>query len=167
MYYITAETTIDVIKVFTLGAMGFILAFLLTPSLTHFLYKYKLWRKEARKKAIDGGELPVFLKFHAKDETHTPRFGGLLIWGTTLILALFFFLLAKTQISWFQKLNFLSRPETWLPLFALVAASLVGLADDTLQVFGKGKYIGGGLKLRYRLILVAFNWFNWELGGFY
>jgi phospho-N-acetylmuramoyl-pentapeptide-transferase len=70
----------------------------------------------------------------------------------------------------FEKLNFLSRSQTGLPLFALVSAALVGLADDLLQVFGKGKYIGGGLRLRYRLILVALIgliggwWFYFKLG---
>jgi phospho-N-acetylmuramoyl-pentapeptide-transferase len=55
-------------------------------------------------------------------------------------------------------------------LFALVAASLVGLVDDFLQIFRKGKYIGGGLALRYRLILVALIglvggwWFYYKLG---
>lgn len=147
--------TINVIKIFTLGAVAFILAFFLTPILTHFLYKYKLWRKEVRTKSIDGKELPIFQKFHGGDEIRVPRFGGLLIWVTTLFLAIFFFFLSKIDIWWFQKLNFLSRAQTWLPLFALTSASLVGLADDILQILGKGKYIGGGLRLRYRLILVA------------
>lgn len=149
------EATIDVIKIFTLGTAGFILAFSLTPILTNFLYRHRLWRKEVRTKSIDGKEVPVFTKFHAEGETRVPRFGGLLIWVTTLFLALFFFLLSKTNIWWLQKFNFLSRSQTWLPIFALISASLVGLADDILQVFGGGKYIAGGLRLRYRLILIA------------
>jgi len=165
------DITINVIKIFVLGAVSFILAFWLTPILTHFLYKYKLWRKEVREKSIDGKELPFFKKFHAQDEIRIPRFGGLLIWATTLILAFFFFLLSKTNIWWLQKLNFLSRSQTWLSLFALVSASLVGFVDDVLQITGRGKYIGGGLKLRYRLILVALIgliggwWFYFKLGN--
>jgi phospho-N-acetylmuramoyl-pentapeptide-transferase len=177
-YYITPETTINIIKIFTLGTLGFILAFLLTPALTHFLYKYKLWRKEVRKKAIDGGEVPFFQKFHSEGETRIPRFGGLLIWVTVLILIFLFFGISQiTDIWWLKKLNFLSRSQTWLPLFTLVAASLLGLADDILQVFGSPpaisqkislpkriiqkivgggeKYIGGGLSLKKRLLLVA------------
>ncbi len=169
-YYITPETTINIIKISTLGTLGFILAFLLTPTLTYFLYKYKLWRKEVRKKAIDGRELEFFQKFHAQGETQTPRSGGLLIWITTLVLALFFFFLSKTNIWWLEKLNFLSRSQTWLPLFTLVSASLVGFFDDILQVFGKGKYIAGGLSLKKRLILVGLIgligawWFYFKLG---
>jgi phospho-N-acetylmuramoyl-pentapeptide-transferase len=150
------EAAIDVIKIFTLGALSFIVAFLLTPTLTHFLYKYKLWRKEVRQKAIDGGKVPVFQKFHKEGETQTPRMGGILIWLTVLILIFLFFGISQiTDIWWLQKLNFLSRGQTWLPLFALIAASLLGLTDDFLQVFGRGKYIGGGLSLKKRLFLVA------------
>ena len=58
------EITISVLKIFSLGALSFLIAFFVTPAVTHFLYKYKLWRKEVRTKAIDGGELPVFQKFH-------------------------------------------------------------------------------------------------------
>lgn len=165
------ETILNVIKIFTLGAASFILAFLLTPILTHFLYKYKLWRKETRTKSIDGKEIPFFQKFHSQGETKVPRFGGLLIWVTTLILISVFYLLSEfTNIWFFDELNFLSRPETWLPLFALVVASLVGFTDDILQVFNKGKYIGGGLRLRYRLGLIILIgligglWFYYKLG---
>ena len=150
------EAAIDVIKIFTLGSIGFAVAFVFTPFLTRFLYKYKLWRKEVRQKAIDGGEVTVFQKFHTEGETNIPRAGGLLIWVTVLIVILFFFIVSQfTDIWWLDKLNFLSRNQTWLPLFALVAASLLGLVDDILQVFGKGKYIGGGLSLKKRLLLVA------------
>lgn len=169
---------LSVIKIFTLGSMGFLVAFLATPFLTHFLYKYKLWRKEVRTKALDGGEVPVFQKFHAQGEIAVPRFGGLLIWLPTLILAYLFFFLGKTDIYIFQKFNFLSRSQTWLPLFTLVAASLLGLVDDILQVLpqkatpkGKwAKYIGGGLDLKIRIALVTLIgliggwWFYSKLG---
>jgi phospho-N-acetylmuramoyl-pentapeptide-transferase len=150
------EAAIDVIKIFTLGTVSFIIAFLLTPFLTHFSYKYKLWRKEVRQKAIDGGEVTVFQKFHKEGEINVPRMGGILIWGTVLITIFLFWGISQiTDIWWLDKLNFLSRSQTWLPLFALIAASLLGLTDDVLQVFGKGKYIGGGLSLQKRLFLVA------------
>jgi len=164
------EITINVIKIFVLGTAAFILAFWLTPILTHFLFKYHLWRKEIRTKSIDNKNLFFFKKFHSEKEIRVPRFGGLLIWITVLILAIVFFLLSFTNIWWFKKLNFLSRSQTWLPLFALIAASLVGLLDDILQVLGRGKYIAGGLKLKHRLFLVALIgligawWFYYKLG---
>lgn len=150
------EAAIDVIKIFTLGGVGFIVAFLSTPVLIRFLYKHQLWRKEVREKAIDGQDVPYFRKFHQEGETNIPRMGGILIWGTVIFVVLLFWGIAKiTDIWWLDKLNFLSRSQTWLPLFALAAASLIGLADDVLQIFGRGKYIGGGLSLRKRLLLVA------------
>ena len=171
MVFDIGEITISAIKVFSLGIAAFLLAFWLTPALTRFLYRHRLWRKEAREKSIDGGSLPVFKKFHGEEGKRIPRLGGLLVWITVLFLAFFLSLVAKiTDIAWLNRLDFLSRSQTWLPLFALVSASLVGLIDDFLQIRGKGKYIGGGLRLRYRLILVAAIgviggwWFFFKLG---
>lgn len=150
------EAAIDVIKIFTLGIFGFIFALLITPFLEKIFQKHKLWRKSVREKSIDGKEVPIFQKFHSEGETHIPRLGGVLIWFTVLVLIFFFYAVSKiTDIWWLQKLNFLSRNQTWLPLFGIIAASLIGLVDDLLQVFGKGKYIGGGLSLKKRLLLVV------------
>lgn len=152
--------TLDALKIFALGTFGFLISFFSTPLLAHFLYKHEFWKKKVREKAIDGSEIPVFKKHHREKEVNTPRSGGILIWITTLVLALIFLLLSRTGFFVFEKLNFLSRDQTWLPLFALVAGSLLGLIDDFLVVGGlpskilKGKYIGGGLRLTYRLALV-------------
>jgi len=68
----------------------------------------------------------------------------------------------------FQKLNFLTRSETYLPLGALVASALVGLADDLLNVRKIGPH-GGGLKMRHRLVVYTFialagaYWFYFKL----
>jgi len=169
MFYLP-EAAIDVVKIFSLGALSFVLAFWLTPFLTRFLYKHQLWRKTVRTQAIDGKELTYFQKFHSEGETHIPRFGGLLIWFTPLLLAVLFFFLSKTDIWWLQKLNFFDRGQTWLPFFALVSASLVGLVDDVFQVKGKGKYIAGGLSLKQRIVLMGLIgavgawWFFAKLG---
>ena len=166
----TANLSFDLIKVLSLGAFSFALAILLTPFLTNFLYKHKLWKKSVRKKSIDGKALPVFEKFHGEKETKIPRFGGVLIWLIPPILALIFFLFTESDNTILQKFNFLSRSQTWLPLFAMVAASIVGLIDDILQVKQKGKYIGGGLSLKYRLAsvfligLIGGWWFYSKLG---
>jgi phospho-N-acetylmuramoyl-pentapeptide-transferase len=54
---------------------------------------------------------------------------------------------SSSVCSW----NFLSRSQTLLPLGALVAAALVGLADDYLNVKRIGPD-GGGFRMRHRLI---------------
>ena len=154
MFYLP-NAAIDVIKIFSLGTFSFLTALWLTPFLINFLYKHKLWRKEVRQKAIDGKDLTYFQKFHSEGETQVPRFGGLLIWAVPLMLAVLFFFLGKIDLWWFQKFNFLSRDQTWLPFFALISAALLGLVDDVLQIKGRGKYIGGGLGLKKRLAVMG------------
>ncbi len=147
---------LNILKIFGMAAVSFFVGIALTPLLTHFLYKYKLWRKEVRMVAPDGKPTPIYAELHKEGETKVPRMGGILIWTIPLCLIfLTWFLSVLFPIPFFQKLNFLSRSQTWLPLFTLVAASLVGLADDLIQVFGKGKYIAGGVRFSRRLLLIA------------
>jgi len=151
------EVAISVIKIFALGVLSFLTAFLLTPLLTKVLYQYRLWRKEVRTQAIDGKDLTYFQKFHSEGETHIPRFGGLLIWIVPSFLAIIFYAIHKIGVNiwWLQKLNFLNRGQTWLPFFALISAALVGFLDDLLQIMGRGKYIAKGLTLRQRILLMG------------
>jgi len=166
-----AELILNVFKIFGLSAIAFFFALAWTPLLTHFLYKYRMWRKSVRTMAPDGTGTPIFASLHQKKETHTPRLGGLLIWITAVVVIFAFWLLAKiVDGSTLTKLNFLSRNQTWLPLFTLVAASLLGLADDLLQIWQRGGYVAGGLKFRVRLsvvFLIALTgayWFYVRLG---
>ncbi len=139
-----------VIRVLFFSAFAFILALFLAPFLTHFLYKYKLG-----KQIRNSGSTPVFSKLHAH-KAGTPTMGGVLIWGTLLVLILIFYWLALIfPDSVFAQFNFLSRAETLLPLGALIASALIGLVDDWLDIRAKGVLGGGGLKLRHRLLIYA------------
>lgn len=165
------DVVFNVIKIFSLAALASIFAVLWCPLLTHFLYKHKLWKKTARQKAISGEAAVVFNNLHKEKEINTPRMGGLLIWITVLFVIFLFFILSLIfPNSWVAQFNFLSRSQTWLPLFTLVVASFVGLIDDILVVSGAGKYIGGGLSFKKRLIivvllgLIASLWFYQKLG---
>ncbi len=149
----------------------FLLAILLAPILIHYLYKYRAWKKKPKEKSIGGYATPVFQKFHAKKEVTVPRMGGILIWGTILIIALFDFIFSKLLPSPLSEwVNFLSRSQTWLPLFTLVAASILGLIDDLMTVRESGTYVSGGMRFKTRLALVfviAFAgawWFHFKLG---
>ncbi|MEK7664916.1 MAG: hypothetical protein AAB361_02125 [Patescibacteria group bacterium] len=174
--------TFNIIKVLGLAAMASVAAVFWCPLLINFLYKHKLWKKEARTKTISGEEATVFNSLHKERETRAPRMGGLLIWITTTAMIFLFFLLSlifpNSRIS---QLNFLSRSQTWLPFFTLISASVLGLVDDILVVsnssgrlfFGKtlvGKYIGGGLSLKKRLLIITLIgligsiWFYQKLG---
>ncbi len=138
----------QIIRILFFSALSFIFAILSAPLLTHFLYKYKLG-----KKIRNSGATPIFSKLHAH-KAGTPTMGGVLVWGTVLILILFFyFLMQLFPGDVFYYFNFLSRAETLLPLGALIATAIIGLFDDWLDVTGRGMFGGGGLKLRHRLLI--------------
>jgi phospho-N-acetylmuramoyl-pentapeptide-transferase len=134
-----------IVRILSLSALAFALAFLLTPLWTHFLYKFRLGKQ------IRSEGAPIFQQIHQKKEG-TPTMGGLLIWFTVLILALLFWGLSRLGFNSISRLNFLSRSQTLLPLGALIASALVGLADDLMGVFRIGPK-GGGLKMRHRLLI--------------
>lgn len=147
---------INVFKVFAPLAISFFVGIALTPLLTHYLYKHQLWKKKAGKVDPGGNGTPIFNQLHAHKEVGTPRFGGVIIWTSVLLTTLAFWLLSlwlPGDLS--DKLNFLSRNQTWLPLFTLLAAALIGLADDWLEVSGRGTYVAGGLPFKHRLMLVV------------
>lgn len=165
------ETNLEAFKVLFLMSLAFVVAIAWTPLLTNVLYKKKAWKKQARTTAPDGSKTPLFNKLHRVKEVSTPRMGGLLIWVTVLILTFALFGLSQLfDIPLLDKLNFLSRNQTWLPLFTLVAASLVGLADDILVVNQKGGYKGGGMRFSVRVLYVLLIgvvgawWFHSKLG---
>ena len=145
-----------IIKIISFFILSFALAIILAPILIRFLYKYKAWKKKPREETFGGEKTPIFTKLHAAKEVSTPRMGGILIWGTVVIVALGTFLISQfLPDSLAAKINFLSRSQTWLPLFTLVSASILGLVDDILVVKNKGKYIAGGMRLKVRLALIS------------
>jgi len=156
---IFASPAFQIIRILFLGVFSSILAILLTPILTHFLYKYSL-----RKQIREDKNAPVFMSLHKKKEG-TPTMGGILMWGCTLVVTFLFFCYSKITNGFFGALNFLSRSETWLPLGAMAGAAVVGLADDVLGVFHIGVK-GGGLKIKqkiviYTLIALIGAWWFW------
>jgi phospho-N-acetylmuramoyl-pentapeptide-transferase len=99
----------------------------------------------------------------------TPTMGGILIWFTVLFFSILFFYLAKLfPFDIFISLNFLTRAETLLPLGAIVASALVGLADDYMDVRKLG-YKKRGIKFSHKLLiytviaLVGAWWFYFKL----
>ncbi len=157
------QLVLDVVRVISIFTVTFIVAFGLTPVLTHYLYKYNFG-----KSIRSTGQTPIYTKLHAK-KAGTPVGGGIIVWGSVALMALlFFFLAAAAPITPFVQLNFLTRAQTLLPLGALVAAALVGLLDDYLNVRKIGPS-GGGLGILQSLglytVVAAFGawWFFFKL----
>lgn len=152
------------IKILTISAISFVAAVLVTPILTHFLYKYHLG-----KKVRNEGTTPVYSSLHKKKEG-TPTMGGILIWTTVIGLALGILLLTKLlgPDTIFSDYNFLTRKQTLLPLGILLFAAVIGLIDDLVGIFHFGRK-GGGLRLREKLVIytiisiIGAYWFYFKL----
>lgn len=159
---------LDVIKVIAPALIAFFVGMLSTPLLTHYLYKYKMWKKRAGKKAYGGGDAPLFNELHKGKEVGTPRMGGIVVWGSVFITTTLVWLLAYFfDGPVLSKLEFVSRSQTWIPVFTLLIGALVGLVDDLFEVNGGGKHFAGGLPLRQRLVVVALvsafvAWWFWS-----
>jgi len=160
----------NALKIFLPATLTFIVGLILTPVATHYFYKYKMWRRTVR---VNNGAHVDFEKINdGKAETSTPRTGGIIVWMSVVIVVFilgFANYIFKNEIT--DKLYFISRNQTILPLFTLITASLIGLGDDFLQIFGKGKWATDPIILRYikvgiilALGIVIGLWFYLKLG---
>ncbi len=77
------------LRIFFLAAVSFMVAILWTPLLTHFLYKYRVIQTPRPK---ENAPIKAGLHEHKKN---TPTMGGIIIWGTVLLITLIFFYLPK------------------------------------------------------------------------
>lgn len=147
------------IKIFASTAIAFILGILITPLVTHFLYKYKVWKKQVGKTALDGNTAVEFEKLRttgetrAGTETRTPRMGGIVIWGsvilTVFVLYACKFLFPDTLLA---ELDFFSRSQTWIPLTTFFIGAAIGFLNDAYDVSASGER---GIRLRTRLVLIS------------
>ena len=154
--------TIEVIRILSLTAGAFVLAMVLTPLWTNFLYKYRM----RKYRSMEG--TPVFASLHLK-KAETPTMGGVLIWGTVVVVLIVLALSKKLFPGTFwEHFYFVSRAETLLPLGVFIFAALVGLADDLFGVLRIGPK-GGGISMKQRIgiytILAAIGalWFFYKL----
>lgn len=150
----TIPEVLNLIKVLMTGIMAFMLAFAITPIWTHFLYKYKIGIR-IKKNDVGGEKLTYVNKLHA-GKSGTPTMGGLIIWLSVFLLAIASHYILPSvaklfDISFLARLDFLSRSQVWLPLFALVAAGILGLFDDFMSVRGWGSNKGGGMRFAKRM----------------
>ena len=150
---------LDVLKIFLPSIVSFIIGILLAPLVSHYLFKFKVWKKKSVGTTIDGQIATITAGLHNDEEKKLLRMGGIVIWASVGITAILFWSISHlVQLPIAEKLDFISRNQTWLPLVGMLVGAIVGGIDDLLvsQVFGKiGTYIGGGLSFPLRLLAVA------------
>ncbi len=164
----------EIIKVFTAATLSFFIGISITPIFTHFAFKYKWWKKTGSKGAgLGGGATPVFDSLYGNKEAEvkTPRMGGLLIWVSVALCIFILYILGQVvpgDIA--SKVSFLSRNQTWLPLFTLILGGLIGLANDLLDIKSSERGVAKGIALRWRIVIVLLVglacgwWFYTKLG---
>jgi phospho-N-acetylmuramoyl-pentapeptide-transferase len=161
---------LNIIKIFVPTALAFFVGIAITPIATHFFYKYKMWKKYSRN---DDTTALDFKKIHNEnDELKTPRVGGVIIWTSVFITTFLILIFAIIFPSTFSmKISFLSRNQTLIPFFTLILGSLIGLWDDLIQCFGKGKIAHDDKSWRlWKLSIITFIsfliglWFYFKLG---
>lgn len=136
-----------VIRVLSLGFLGFLLSIILTPVYTTAAYKWEWWKKP-RTTSVTGEVAKVFTKLHAKKhERHIPTMAGIIFVVSIALVTLV--------------LN-LERTETWLPLAAFVGAGMIGLVDDIINIRGTGKGVAGlPSKLKFLLTTLVASVGGW------
>lgn len=154
----------DLVRILVPAAVAFAIGMAGTPVLSHYLYKYKAWKKRPGKLTLDGNTAHEFNRLHIENEVRAPRMGGIVVWGSVALTI--FGIAAIAEIlpaSLATDLNFLSRNQTWLPFATLIAGALVGFVDDMLVIRPDGE----GLRLRHRVIIVVLlasfiGWWFWD-----
>lgn len=147
--------------------ISFTVGILITPVVTHFLYKHKVWKKQGGKVALGGREATEFNRLKGEDETKTPRMGGIVIWASVLITLGGTYLLGMIlPNTYFAELDYLSRSQTLIPAVMLFIGAGIGFLNDFYDVTHDGK--GLSLKLRLSLITILAGflgwWFYFKLG---
>lgn len=155
--------SLQLLKILMLTAISFAFALALTP-----WFEYALKRFNIGKNIRNDGSTPMFSARHASKQG-TPTMAGVIIWMTLLILIVAFWLLDRVlHIQAFHILNFLTRKDTLLPLGAFLGAALIGLADDILDLRGRG-HKGRGFRFRHKLLFyllvaaIGAYWFYFKL----
>ncbi|MBP6911649.1 MAG: hypothetical protein KBB88_00385 [Candidatus Pacebacteria bacterium] len=139
--------TFNAIKVLLPAIIAFIVGISLTPLLSHYMYKLKLWRRYSRCESTDSTFKNSITN---NNEVRTPRVGGLLVWisvFSTVALIFLLYILFPTPIT--AKLEFISRNQTFIPMATLLIGSLLGLIDDLLQIYPPTFMKGDPIVFRY------------------
>ena len=153
---------LQAVKVLIVALISFLSALAVTPFFVKFLSRHQ-FNKQIR----SADSAPIFSKMHS-GKAGTPTSGGIIIWATVLGLAFVFWLGNILFDGFFGYINFVDRAQTYLPLFTMLVAALLGLFDDFLGILRIGPN-GGGLKMRNKIVmyflvaLLGALWFYYRL----
>lgn len=146
----------DFIKVLAPATVSFLIGILVTPLVSHYLYRFRCWKKRSVAVAADGRAAPISQKLHSDEQRQVPRMGGIIIWLATLATVFGFWLTATFAPSELSvKLNFFSRNQTWLTAFTLLVGAIVGFIDDYRSVSERGTRGAGGISILQRVAVVG------------
>ena len=155
---IEAFNIFNLVRIFVVGVLAFFINLFVTYFWTKILYKYFRPGKQ-----IDRKDAPIFNELHKRKEG-TPTMGGLPVWLTVVFLAFIFFLMHIWSDGFWSRVNFLSRPQTLLPVGFLILAGLVGMFDDVLGIFKRGGFsMSRRLILYIALAIIGAWWFYFKL----
>ncbi len=169
------EHTLLLFKILTPTAVAFIIGLLITPLFSHFFYRFRLWKRSPRISKENKGELgemsDEFKNIYNKQETYTPRIGGVIVWVAVSLTIIIGMLIARlSSIPWTQYIDIMTRNQTLIPFLSMLLGAGLGLIDDLLQIFGSRKSLIIGIPRRIRIAFVLFLgaiegiWFYEKLG---
>jgi len=146
--------TVNAIKILLATITTFTLAYTLSPLYIRFLTTHEMWKKKSVSKTTDGYDAPITAKLHNDENRKVPRLGGVVIWGSVFVVASVLWLLSEF-VPFINKIDFVSRNQTWLIIFGMVFTGVLGAIDD-ISSCGKKIFLIGdrGLSFVWRILLV-------------
>jgi phospho-N-acetylmuramoyl-pentapeptide-transferase len=144
----------DVVKIFLPSLLSFGLGIFIAYPVRDFLVARNFWKKKSVAVTTNGDRAVITESLHKDEERKTPRSGGIIIWLSAVISILLFWIAGSFSTT-FEHLNFLSRSQTWLPVFTLLGGAMIGLLDDYWSVTERYDQKAGGLSFKKRIAAVT------------
>lgn len=125
----------SLLKIGIPALLSFLVGIALTPSLTRWMYRRRMWKRVNRHTDNSDEFSASYKALHdGKTETSTPRVGGVIIWSSVLIVTGIFFILPylfPTEVL--IELDYISRSQTFIPLAAFIFGAFFGLVEDIFE----------------------------------
>lgn len=130
------ELKIAAIAILIPATIAFVVGLAISPFISAFLYKYKLWKRKPRSVENTDAMSSLYKQVdNHENEIKTPRVGGVLIWlavALTMLLGWVLQYVSEDRTGFI--LDFTSRAQTLIPFAVFIVAACIGLIDDLLQV---------------------------------